>query len=155
MSTNKDILLKIDEILKPILKENNLELWDLEFVKEGQNLYLRIYIDKEDNVSIDDCEVVSRALEVKLDEYDPIEQPYILEVSSPGINRVLKRDEDFIRFIGEIVDIKLYKSRDNKKEFTGELLSLENNIVSILDENKNKISFERKEIAVCRLAVFF
>ena len=87
---------KVLPLLEPIVAERGLELVDLEFVKEGANWYLRVYIDKEGGVSIDDCEAVSRALEAKLDEKDPIEQAYVLEVSSPGIDRPLKKDADFI-----------------------------------------------------------
>ena len=103
---------KVLPLLEPIVAERGLELVDLEFVKEGANWYLRVYIDKEGGVSIDDCEAVSRALEAKLDEKDPIEQAYVLEVSSPGIDRPLKKDADFIRFQGEIIDVKLYKAVD-------------------------------------------
>ena len=89
---------KVLPILEPIIAEKGLELVDLEFVKEGVNWYLRVYIDKDSGVNIDDCEAVSRALEVKLDEKDPIEQAYILEVSSPGIDRPLKKDADFVKY---------------------------------------------------------
>lgn len=153
--SNKDIIKKVEKILAPIIIENNFELWDIELVKEGQNLYLRVYIDKENGITLDDCELVSRFLSQKLDELDPLTLPYMLEVSSPGINRTLKRDSDFLRYIGEVVDIKLYKAKGKVKEFHGELISFENNIVTILDEDGEKHSFERKEIAICRLAILF
>ena len=113
---------KVMPLLEPIVAEKKLELVDLEFVKEGANWYLRVYIDKEGGVSIDDCEAVSRELEAKLDTEDPIEQAYILEVSSPGIDRPLKKEADFEKFSGDIIDIKLYKALDGKKQYQGKLL---------------------------------
>lgn len=155
MAKEKNSEKKVEELLIPIIEEKNLELVDIEFVKEGPNWYLRIYIDKENGVSIDDCEAVSKAVEKKLDETDPIEQAYILEVSSPGIDRPLKKEKDFIKYAGEIVDIKLYKPFDGKKEYQGELKGLQDKIVTIVEENGNKISFSQKEIASIRLAVIF
>ncbi len=129
-----------------------VELADLEFVKEGANWYLRVYIDKEGGVTIDDCEAVSRALEAKLDEADPIEQAYILEVSSPGIDRPLKKDEDFVKYQGEMIDVKLYKAQEGRKQFQGKLLGLADGVVS-LEEDGKIFAFERKDIASVRLAV--
>ena len=146
---------KVEAILMPIIEEKNFELVDVEFVKEGPNWYLRIYIDKEGGITIDDCEAVSRALEVELDKNDPIEQAYILEVSSPGIDRPLKKESDFAKYAGEIVDIKLYKAFEGSKEYQGALEGLENNIVTITDDNGKEISFDRKDIAGVRLAVIF
>ena len=146
---------KVEAILMPIIEEKNFELVDVEFVKEGPNWYLRIYIDKEGGITIDDCEAVSRALEVELDKNDPIEQAYILEVSSPGIDRPLKKESDFAKYAGEIVDIKLYKAFEGSKEYQGALKGLENNIVTITDENGKDISFDRKDIAGIPLAVIF
>ncbi|HIT72914.1 ribosome maturation factor RimP [Tyzzerella sp. An114] len=146
---------KVEAILMPIIEEKNFELVDVEFVKEGPNWYLRIYIDKEGGITIDDCEAVSRALEVELDKNDPIEQAYILEVSSPGIDRPLKKESDFAKYAGEIVDIKLYKAFEGSKEYQGALKGLENNIVTITDDNGKEISFDRKDIAGVRLAVIF
>ncbi len=146
---------KVEAILMPIIEEKNFELVDVEFVKEGPNWYLRIYIDKEGGITIDDCEAVSRALEVELDKNDPIEQAYILEVSSPGIDRPLKKESDFVKYAGEIVDIKLYKAFEGSKEYQGALKGLENNIVTITDDNGKEISFDRKDIAGVRLAVIF
>ena len=128
---------KVLPLLEPIVEANDLELVDLEFVKEGVNWYLRVYIDKEGGVNIDDCELVSRALEAKLDEADPIEQAYILEVSSPGI------------------DVKLYKAQNGSKQYQGKLLGLENGVISIEEENGNVVTFEHKDTASVRLAVIF
>lgn len=146
---------KVLPILEPITAEKGLELVDLEFVKEGVNWYLRVYIDKDGGVNIDDCEAVSRALEVKLDEKDPIEQAYILEVSSPGIDRPLKKDADFVKYQGEIIDVKLYKAQDGSKQYQGKLLGLENGVLSIEEENGTIVKFEQKDIASVRLAVIF
>ena len=146
---------KVLPILEPSIAEKGLELVDLEFVKEGVNWYLRVYIDKDGGVNIDDCEAVSRALEVKLDEKDPIEQAYILEVSSPGIDRPLKKDADFVKYQGEIIAVKLYKAQDGSKQYQGRLLGLEDGVLSIEEENGNVVNFEQKDIASVRLAVIF
>ncbi|NLM13735.1 MAG: ribosome maturation factor RimP [Epulopiscium sp.] len=145
----------VQSYLEPIMEKYNFELVDVEYVKEGTNWYLRVFIDKEGGVTIDDCELVSRSLEVKLDEEDPIENAYILEVSSPGLDRPLKKDADFERFKGEIVDIKLYKPINKKKEYRGELVGLKDNIVTIIDEDNNTLSFSRNDIAIIRLAILF
>ena len=146
---------KVLPLLEPIVEANNLELVDLEFVKEGVNWYLRVYIDKDGGVNIDDCEAVSRALEAKLDEKDPIEQAYILEVSSPGIDRPLKKEADFVKYQGEIIDVKLYKAVNGSKQYQGKLLGLENGVLSIEEENGNVVTFEHKDTASVRLAVIF
>lgn len=145
----------VQSYLEPMMEEYNFELVDLEYVKEGTNWYLRVFIDKEGGVTIDDCELLSRSLEEKLDEEDPIENAYILEVSSPGLDRPLKKESDFERYKGEIVDIKLYKPFNKKKEYRGELQGLENNTVIIIDEEGNTISFSRNDIAIVRLAILF
>ncbi|HCT65161.1 MAG TPA: ribosome maturation factor RimP [Lachnospiraceae bacterium] len=151
MNTEK----KVEALLAPIIEANSFELADVEFVKEGQNWYLRIYIDKDGGVTIDDCEIVSRAIEKIIDEKDPIEQAYILEVSSPGIDRPLKKEADFVKYAGEVVDVKLYKAINKQKEFQGRLKGLENTIVTIIDDEGGELSFERKDIAAIRLAVLF
>ena len=155
MAKEKNTEKKVLAITEPILAEKGLELADLEFVKEGPNWYLRVYIDKEGGVTIEDCENVSRILEKKLDELDPIEQAYILEVSSPGIDRPLKKPEQFQKYIGEIIDIKLYKPFEGKKEYQGELKQFENGVITIIDENNKEIQFVQKETASVRLAVIF
>lgn len=151
MNTEK----KVEALLAPIIEANNVELADVEFVKEGQNWYLRIYIEKDGGVTIDDCEIVSRAIEKIIDEKDPIEQAYILEVSSPGIDRPLKKDADFVKYAGEVVDVKLYKAIDKQKEFQGNLKGLEGTVVTIIEDDGKELSFERKDIASIRLAVLF
>lgn len=151
----KDIIVKVEEYVTPIVEENNFELVDVEFVKEGPNKYLRIYIDKDGGIMIDDCEVVSRAVEAKLEENDFIEQAYILEVSSPGIDRILKKDKEYIKYKGRIVDIKLYSPVDGNKEYRGELVGIVDNKIVIKNEDNTETAFDRKDVALCRLAVLF
>ena len=150
----KDIIKKVEEYVIPIINQNNYELVETEFVKEGANYYLRLYIDKEGGFSINDCEMVSRYLEQKLEEDDFIDKAYILEVSSPGIDRVLKKDSEYIKYKGRVVDIKLYKPIDKVKEFQGELIGLIEDKIVINQDNK-EISFDKKDVAICRLAVIF
>ena len=147
---------RIEELIQPTVTEMGYELVDVEFVKEGPNWYLRIFIDKEGGVTIDDCEDVSKTLEKIFDEKDPIEQAYFLEISSPGIDRPLKKKEDFIKYNGEMVDVKLYKPYEGSKEYTGKLVGYDENdgTVTIEVDDKN-IAFTKKEIAGIRLAVIF
>ena len=119
----KQIIDTVESYLEPILNELHYELVDVEFVKEGPSYYLRIYIDKDGGVNIQDCQMTSRAIEKVLDEKDPIEEPYILEVSSPGLDRVLKKDKEFQRFQGRLVDVKLYKAVDGEKQYTATLVN--------------------------------
>ena len=147
---------RIEELIQPTVTEMGYELVDVEFVKEGPNWYLRIFIDKKGGVTIDDCEAVSKTLEKIFDEKDPIEQAYFLEISSPGIDRPLKKKEDFIKYNGEMVDVKLYKPYEGSKEYTGKLVGYDENdgTVTIEVDDKN-IAFTKKEIAGIRLAVIF
>ncbi len=154
MLRRADIEKKCEELVTPIIEENNFELVDVEYVKEGSNYYLRVYADKEGGITIDDCVLISRALNEKLDEDDFIEDAYILEVSSPGLGRPLKKDKDFLRSIGDVVEIKLYKGRNGIKEFEGELISYEDETVTIATEEE-EISFKKNEIALVRLAFDF
>ena len=150
----KDIIKKVEDLVMPIILENNYELVETEFIKEGANYYLRLYIDKDGGFSINDCEKVSRYLEQKLEEDDFIDKAYILEVSSPGIDRVLKKDSEYVKYKGRIVDIKLYKPIDKVKEFQGELVGLIDDKIVII-ENDKELSFDKKDVAICRLAVIF
>lgn len=150
----KDIIKKVTEYAMPFIEENNFELVEVEFVKEGTNYYLRLYVDKEGGFSIQDCEKVSRYVEQKLENDDIIEKAYILEVSSPGIDRILKKDYEYTKYKGKIVDIKLYKPIEKTKEFQGELIGLINDEI-VINDNGKELSFNRKDVAVCRLAVIF
>ncbi|NLL69610.1 MAG: ribosome maturation factor RimP [Epulopiscium sp.] len=152
---SKKIEQQVEEMLYPILQEKNFECVDVEFVKEGPNWYLRIFIDKEGGITIDDCEWVSRSLEKELDKTDPIIQPYILEVSSPGLDRPLKKEEDFKRYQGELVDVKLYKAVNKQKEFQGKLIGLQDDQIVIEDEKGEICSFPRDQVSIVRLAVIW
>ena len=146
---------KTEEILQPIMEKNGFELWDVEYVKEGSNWYLRAYIDKPGGINVEDCEKVSRELSDILDEKDFIPDSYILEVSSPGLGRPLKKEKDFKRSIGEEVEIRTYRMIDRQKEFTGILAKYDENTVTIeIEEGQEKV-FEKSEIALIRLAFDF
>lgn len=142
------------ELVTPIIDENNFELVDVEYVKEGADYYLRVYADKEGGINIDDCVLISRALEAKLDEADKIKDAYILEVSSPGLTRPLKKDKDFARSIGKLVEIKLYKAYNGSKELSGILESFDDDKITIMSDNDahEEISLNRNEISMIRLA---
>lgn len=142
------------ELAGPIAAENGCSLWDVEYVKEAGDWYLRVYIDKEGGVSINDCEAVSRPLSDALDECDPIEGSYILEVSSAGADRVLKKTEHFSRFLGSQVDVKLYRAREGRKELTGTLMGYENGDVTV-ELPGGPLILEKKDVAQVRLHVSF
>ena len=155
MAKREEYERKTEQLLEPILRENNFELYDVEFVKEAGTFYLRAFIDKEGGININDCELVSRRLSDLLDEKDFIPDAYILEVSSPGLGRALKKDKHFEKSIGEEVEIKLYKAIDKQKDFTGYLESFNDKVIVISDEAENKMEFERSNIASVRLVVHF
>jgi len=155
MAKREEYEQKTEKLLEPILKENNFELYDVEFVKEAGTFYLRAFIDKEGGININDCELVSRRLSDLLDEKDFIPDAYILEVSSPGLGRALKKDKHFEKSIGEEVEVKLFKAIDKQKEFTGYLESFNEEVIVISDEQENEISFERSNVASVRLVVHF
>lgn len=146
---------KTEAFLLPLMEKHHFELVDVEYVKEGSNWYLRAYIDKEGGIAIDDCEVISRILSDWLDEEDFISDSYILEVSSPGLERPLKKEKDFIRAMGKQVDVKLYRARDRQKDFTGILTEYDKDTVTIELEDKSRMVFERTEIALIRLSLDF
>ena len=146
---------RTEAILLPILEKHGFSLWDVEYVKEGGNWYLRAYIDKPDGIGVNDCEVVSRELSDILDEEDYIEGSYILEVSSPGLGRPLKKDRDFERSMGEEVEIRTYRMIDRAKEFRGILKAYDKDSVTIEMEDSREKTFEKSEIALVRLAFDF
>lgn len=151
----KDIERKTEDLLNPIMEANKYELVDVEYIKEGANFYLRIYIDKEGGINIVDCELVSRAIDLKLEETDLIQTPFILEVSSPGLDRPLKKEKDLKRSIGKNVEIKLYKAVNKIKNYEGEFISYTADTITIMLENDELIEINRKEIALIRLAFDF
>lgn len=146
---------KTEEILLPIMEKHGFELWDVEYVKEGSNWYLRAYIDKPGGIFVNDCEVVSRELSDILDEKDFISDAYILEVSSPGLGRPLKKEKDFMRSIGQEVEIRTYRMIDKQKEFIGILKEFDKDTVTIEQEDETTRTFDRSEIALIRLAFDF
>ena len=155
MSRREEYEQKAEELITPIVEANGFELVDVEYVKEGGTWYLRAYIDKPDGIGVNDCEVVSRRLSDILDEKDYIEDSYILEVSSPGLGRPLKKEKDFKRSLGEEVEIRTYRMIDRKKEFTGILKDYDETTVTIEMEDETEKTFEKSEIALIRLAFDF
>lgn len=154
MSKRDSYEVRTEELLKPITEKYGVEIYDVEYVKEGSDFYLRAYIDKEGGVNIIDCENVSRALSDALDEVDFIDDAYILEVSSPGLGRTLKKDRHFEKSIGQDVEIKLFKPVDKVKEFEGTLLSFDAEKITIDMDGEEK-SFLRSDIAIIKLAIDF
>ena len=154
MARKEDYVARVEKFLVPIMEEHRFELVDVEWVKEAGTWYLRAYVDKEGGISVDDCETVSRRLSDWLDKEDFISESYILEVSSPGLGWPLKKDKDFARSIGKDVDVRLYRARDKRKDFTGVLKAYDNHTVTIEEEGKELV-FERGENALSRLAFDF
>lgn len=144
-----------EQLLLPIIESHGFELVDVEYVKEAGTWYLRAYIDKPGGITVDDCEVVSRAFSDILDEKDYIEDTYIFEVSSPGLGRPLKKEKDFARSIGEEVEIRTYRAIDRQKEFIGILVEYDKDTVTIEYEDETTQSFNRADIALIRLALNF
>lgn len=144
----------VTKLALPVVEEAGCELWDVEYVREAGTWFLRIYIDKGGGVDILDCEKVSRVLSDLLDEADPIEGSYTLEVSSAGAERPLKRPGDFARFMGSPVAVKLYKARNGRKEFAGVLAGYEDGNVTITVGDA-AMTFTKEEVALCRLRIEF
>ena len=142
------------ELAAPAVAEAGCTLWDVEYVKEGGTWYLRVLLDKEGGVDILDCEAVSRKLSDLLDEADPIEGSYTLEVGSAGAERALKRPGDFARFMGSPVAVKLYRARDGRKEFAGVLAGYEDGNITVT-VGDTAITFAKEEVALCRLRIEF
>lgn len=142
------------EIAEPIAKELGLDIWDIRFVKEGAEHYLRIFIDKEGGVSIDDCVDMSHAIDEPLDKADPIDCSYLLEVSSPGAERRLTRDEHFEKYIGEKVMIKLIRPIEGAREFKGVLKGFDNGTIAFESEDGKQLVFGKKEASYVKLDDF-
>jgi len=155
LSKREDFEQRTEELLIPILEKYEFELVDVEYVKEAGTWYLRAYIDKPGGIAINDCEVVSRELSDLLDQKDFIDDSYILEVSSPGLGRPLKKERDFARSIGAEVEIRTYRMVEGRKEFTGVLEEYDSESVTVSYEDGTKQNFDRKEIALIRLAFDF
>lgn len=145
----------VTELALPIAEKHSFELVDVEYLKEGAHWYLRVYIDKPGGITIDDCQMVSEELGKKLDKADPIQQSYYLEVSSPGLDRPLKKERDFERYKGEQVEVKLFQPVYKQKVFEGELLGLENNIISIKLDDGSVMEFDRDKTATVKRVIKF
>ncbi|HAQ51453.1 MAG TPA: ribosome maturation factor RimP [Lachnospiraceae bacterium] len=154
MSKREDIEKKTEELILPILDELEFELFDIEYVKEGQDYYLRAYIDKDGGITIDDCVAVSRKMNELLDEHDFIKEQYIFEVSSPGLGRPLKKDNDFDRSIGKRIEVHTFAKINGCKEFEGELISHDKNSFTINNDSE-EITFDKKNVSLVRLAFDF
>ena len=144
----------VASIAEPIVKEHGCTLWDVEYVREGSEYFLRLYLDKEGGVDINDCEAISRAVDPLLDEKDPIQGAYHFEVCSAGLERTLKRPSDFERFLGSNVTVKLYRPRNGLKEIPCVLRGYEDGRVTV-EDGKETITFEKSEVALVRLRVEF
>ncbi|MCP8616486.1 ribosome maturation factor RimP [Salirhabdus salicampi] len=154
----KNVTQITEELVQPILDDMNLELVDVEFVKEGKDRFLRVFVDKEGGVDIEECGKVSEQLSEKLDDVDPIETAYFLEVSSPGVERPLKTKRDFEKFLNHNVYVKLYEPIDGEKEYEGILTSFEDDVVTIeakVKTRKKNVEIPYDKIAKARLAVSF
>ena len=157
MSRREEYEAKTEALLQPMVDERGFELVDVEYVKEGSNRYLRAFIDKPGGISIDDIEPISRELSEKLDQEDFISDAYILEVSSPGLGRPLKKDKDFVRSIGEEIEIHLYRAINKQKEFVGILkeFNKEENTFTVELEDGEETVFNRADVALVRLTFDF
>ena len=144
----------VTEFAKPIVEAHGCTLWDVEYVREGSERFLRLYLDKEGGVDINDCEAISRAVDPILDEKDPIQGSYHFEVCSAGLERALKRPSDFERFMGSNITVKLYRPRNGLKEIPCVLRGYDNGKVTV-EAGKETITFEKSEVALVRLRVEF
>ena len=154
MTKREMIEQKAEELITPLIEEHHFELVDVEYVKEGANWYLRAYIDKPGGINVDDCEVVSRAFSDLLDEKDFIDDAYILEVSSPGLGRPLKKDKDFDRNMGNEIEVHLYRAVDRQKQLVGLLKAYNADTITIENEDGEQ-TFQKSDIALIRLAFDF
>ena len=145
---------QVEAFARPIVEENGCKLWDVEFVREGSEQFLRLYIDKDGGVDIDDCERIHRAVDPVLDEKDPIQQSYHFEVCSAGLERALKRPADFEQFMGSPILIKLYRPKNGLKEFPAVLRGYEDGRITA-EAGKETLTFEKSEVALVRLRVEF
>lgn len=151
VNMGKNTVERVWEIVEPIVDSLGLTLWDIRFEKEGSSWFLRIIIDKDGGIAIDDCEAVSRAVDAPLDEADPIPQSYCLEVSSPGIGRKLTRDFHFSAKQGERVLVKLFRPIDGKREFSAVLKNYESGVVTVSDDSGEELSFDKNDASYIKL----
>ena len=154
MSKRETYETRTEELITPILDRMNFELVEVEYVKEGGTWYLRAYIDKEGGITVNDCEAVAREMNEILDREDFVEDSYVFEVSSPGLGRPLKKEKDFQRNMGKLVEVRTYRPIEKQKEFCGILTAFDSNSVTI-DEDGTERTFEKKDIALIRQAIEF
>jgi len=145
----------VAEILTPFVKTQNMEIVDVEFVKEGPYRYLRVTIDKDEPVTLDDCSLVSQHLNQKLDALDLIEEQYFLEVTSPGVERVLKKDSEFEKFVGQKVQLKLFHAFEGQKALTGTLIGLIDDHIVIENDHMGRVEIPKSKVSVTKLVVDF
>jgi len=145
---------QVEAFAKPIVEQHGCSLWDVEYVREGTERFLRLYIEKEGGIDITDCEAISRAVDPILDEKDPIQESYHFEVCSAGLERALKRPGDFERFMGSPITVKLYRPHNGMKEFPGILRGYEEGRVTV-ECGKETVTFEKSQVALVRLRVEF
>ncbi|MBO5523638.1 MAG: ribosome maturation factor RimP [Roseburia sp.] len=155
MSKRESYEARTEELITPILERMNFELVDVEFVKEGGIWYLRAYIDKEGGITVNDCEAVAREMNEILDREDYVEESYTFEVSSPGLGRPLKKEKDYVRSMGKELEIRTYRAINREKEFYGILKAYDDKTVTIETEDGEELVFEKKDIALIRLAFDF
>lgn len=155
MIKKKRVVDVVEEAITPFLNSNSIELVDVEFVKEGPYRYLRVTIDKDEPVTLDDCQMVSQFLNQKLDTLDPIEEQYFLEVTSPGVERILKKDKDFTKFAGREIQLKLFQPFDGQKMIIGILEGLIDDHVVVKHENMGRIEIPKSKVSVAKLVVDF
>lgn len=154
MAKGGNTVAAVRKIVEPIAEQLGLEIWDIRFLKEGTTWYLRIFIDKDGGVSIDDCVEMTRAINKPLDEADPIEQAYCLEVSSPGIERELTRDEHFLKCIGQKIMVRTIRPIDGKRDFKGVLESYDNGTIGFRADDGSGLAFTKKEVSFIKLDDF-
>lgn len=155
MSKRETYEARTEELITPIIERMQFELVDVEYVKEGSMWYLRAYIDKEGGITVNDCEAVAREMNEILDREDFVEDSYIFEVSSPGLGRPLKKEKDYIRSMGKAVEIRTYRQINREKEFYGILSAYDESTVTIEPQDGEKMTFEKSDIALIRLAFDF
>lgn len=154
MASKENTAQVVQKLVEPYAKELGLDIWDVRFEKEGTDWFLRVFIDKDGGVSIDDCVDMSHAIDKPLDDADPIEQSYCLEVCSPGVERQLRRDEHFVKCLGEPVQVKMIRPVDGVRELKGTLESYDNGIFELLTEDDRKLAINKKETSYVKLDDF-
>lgn len=145
---------RVEEIIRPYADELGLEIWDVRFAKEGADWYLRIFIDKEGGVSIDDCVDLTHAVTKPLDEADPISQSYMLEISSPGVERELTRDEHFKKHVGSAVMVRAIRPVDGVRDFNGIMTAYEDKKITVKLEDETEITLDKKDTSYVKLDDF-